>query len=287
MHTGNVGSESPFAFVSRPSGTGLDRFVRSLWFARGTVDYRRERIAPTGSTVAVIVLGDPIRQTPDDGHGVSLIAAAGFVTGPHDRPVVNEPLGETYAVGVVTTPVGCEALFGRRPATVRGRVVPLESFWPAGAGLRDDLLDASGDQAMAIVDAALLAGLGDPPEGWERCEAAAAALEADPTKPIAQVAASLSVTHNRLNRDFTRIVGLGPRTLASLLRVRRLLAELDVDDEIDWPRRAAELGWYDQAHLIRDFRRYTGVPPTAYVQAQRDVLTRGETIHAAGFVPER
>ena len=258
-----------------------------MWFARGTIEYRRERIAPTGSTTAIVVLGDPIRQTPDNGAGPAFTATTGLAAGPHDRPVLNEPLGETHAVGIVTTPVGCEALFGRRPATIRGHIVALDEFWPAGEKLRPELLTSAANEAVENVEASLLAGLGAPPQGFDRCEAAVALLEADPTVAVADVAESVGVSHNRLNRDFTRIVGLSPRTLSSLLRVRRLLAELDITGAIDWSRLASEMGWYDQAHLIRDFRRYTGVPPTSYVDAQRRLLTADEATDAAGFVPER
>ena len=52
-----------FDFRLRTPEGPLGRAVASVWYARGTVPYRRERVAPTGSTVAVIVLGDPIIET--------------------------------------------------------------------------------------------------------------------------------------------------------------------------------------------------------------------------------
>lgn len=285
--TGNVTGEPTFQFLTRAPSGALSRFVASVWYAKGTITYRRERIAPTGSTVAIVVLGDPIRQIPEDGDGPASTTGEGLVAGPHDRPVVNEPLGETHAIGIVTTPTGCEAVFGQRPATIRGRVRELEEFWPRARALRDVLLRSeSADRALAVTEEFLLDTLGTPPAGIERCEAAVAALETDPSRPIADIAAELGIPHNRLDRDFTRVVGLSPRTLASLLRVRRLLAILNVGAEIDWSQRAAELGWYDQAHLIRDFKRYTGVSPTRYVNAQRRLLTADEIGDAAGFVPE-
>src|SRR5688572_2218445 len=141
----------PFAFehlVRTPHGT-LRRFIESWWYARGTIPYARERIAPTGSAVGVIVLGDPIVETPDDGHGPALRAEHGFLIGPHDRPVINEPTGETHALGIVTTSIGCEAVFGVSPASIRGRVVDLVSAWEPAASLRERLLDAA-DPVIAL-----------------------------------------------------------------------------------------------------------------------------------------
>ena len=70
-----------------------------------------------------------------------------------------------------------------------------------------------------------------------------------------------------------------------MLRVRRLLERIDVQDHVAWTRMAADLGWYDQAHLVRDVTRHTGVPPTAYVAAQRRYLDPDDTA-VPGFVPE-
>ncbi|MEM7338998.1 MAG: helix-turn-helix domain-containing protein [Actinomycetota bacterium] len=278
----------PFVFLSIEPPAELARVVQSIWYARGTVAYDRERIAPTGSTVALLVLGDPIRQTPDDGAGPACTSDEGLLIGPHDRPIVNEPLGETHAVGIVTTPVGCDAVFGIRPTTIRGRVVPLAAHWPGADALRRRLqVIAEPNEMLAAVGEALVATVGPTDTAFDRCEAAVGHLERTPTMPIAEIAAGVGVSHNRLDRDFNRIVGLSPRTLASLLRVRALLARIDPDGPIDWPGLAAELGWYDQAHLGRDVKRYTGVSPTRYVEAQqayREHNAGGAEV--VGFVPE-
>ena len=278
-----------FDFDFRPvrPGPPLDVWVEQVWYARGTVPYARERIAPTGSTVAVIVLGeDPIRYTPDDGRGARVDHPAGYLVGPHDRPGVNEPTGETHAVGIVTTPVGCEAVFGRRPATIRGRAASLATAWPPVDGLRESLRAVDDpDVALARLLAVLAEGLPeDVPRAVARVRRAVALLEADPVRPIPSVADEVEVSHAHLIREMTRIVGLTPRVLARLLRMRRLLDGLDVTAEVPWAGLAADLGWADQSHLIRDFTRHTGVTPTAYLEAQRTWYA--EQADPAGFVPE-
>lgn len=274
-----------FAFVARRPRPPLERYIESVWFARGQITYRRERIAPTGSTVAGIVLGPPIRQTPHDGAGEPFTATTGFLLGPHDRPIVNEPTAETFCIGIVTTPVACRAVFGLDPAPLRGRVVDLVAAWPPAAALRAALGGLSSPaELLGQVEATLLAWLDFSVPGVDRCEAAVAALEADPARPIARLAADLGVSHGHLDREFTRIVGLSPRTLARILRLRRLLEHVDVYGQVGWTALAAELGWFDQAHLIRDFKRHTGVTPSEYQAAQRRLFVPEEA--APGFVPE-
>lgn len=276
-----------FDFATRAPGPPLAAYCEALWFARGTIPYTRERIAPTGSTVAVVVLGDPIIETADDGDGASVTTDRGFLVGPHTRPVINEPTGETFAVGVVGTPVGCEALFGVPPSRIKGGVALLEDTWPAAVALRPRLLAAPDKDAMLdVLEAFLVEHLAPAPPGLARCARAVALLEAEPTRPIAAVAEELGISHAHLDREFTRVVGITPRALARLLRMRRLLAAIDVQRDVGWADLAADLGWFDQAHLIRDFKRHTGVTPSQYLAAQRAQFSPVEAGDAAGFVPE-
>lgn len=274
----------PFDFLNRSPEGPLSQLVESVWFARGTVPYDRERIAPTGSTVAVIVLGDAIIETPDDGHGTPVRTDRGFIIGPHDRPVINEPTGETHAFGIITTPVGCETVFGVPPSRLRGGVAELDTVWPPAAELRSRLVGLEPAQALDQIEKQVAAGLGTRPAGLERIEQAVALLEADPTRSIADVANEIGITHGYLDRQFGSIVGLSPRRFARLIRMRRLLEALDVWAENPWTAIAADLGWFDQSHFIRDFKRHTGTTPNRYIAAQRSVS--GVDAEAPGFVPE-
>ena len=276
-----------FEYVSRDLRGEIGRFVESIWFARGHITGVRERIAPTGSTVAAVVLGDPIRQTPD-GAAQALVAETGFLIGPHDRPIVNEPQGLTYCVGIVTTPVGCRPALGLAPAQLRGRVVDLLQAWPRAVDVRRSLVDCqTPDEALDLVEATLAVPEAFDRKAFERCEAAVAQLSADPTRPVGDIATELGVSHGHLDRQFAEQVGLSPRTLARILRMRQLLESIDVHGTVGWADKAAELGWSDQAHLIRDFKRHTGVTPSEYVAAQRSTYEPDVAAESAGFVPER
>ncbi len=184
--------------------------VASVWYARGTIPYRREKVAPTGSTVAVIVLGDPIIETAGGPRAVPLHATHGFLIGPHDRPVTNEPTGETFALGIVTTPVGCRAALGLDPASVAGRVVELAEAWMPCAALRARLLAVAGAAAASVrggrpehpeamldlIVAALDDGLDlehPGPRPVRACRPDAA--REDPVRPIADIATAVGVSH--------------------------------------------------------------------------------------------
>jgi AraC-like DNA-binding protein len=231
-----------FDYRAREPAPPLRRAVASIWYARGTVPYRRERISPTG---------------------------------------------ETFAVGIVATSVGCRSVFGLEPAAIAGRVVDLEETWPTAKVIRSALLGLIDPEAMLDLVADRLAeGVDQTDPGLGRCERAIAVLGDDPTLPIADVARLVGLSHGHLDREFTRIVGLSPRRLARLLRVQRLLEGIDAHGDVAWANLAADLGWSDQSHLIRDVKRHTGVSPSRYVAAQRAWMSPGDSPTPAAFVPE-
>jgi hypothetical protein len=144
--------------------------------ARGRITGVSERIAPTGSTVAAVVLGDPIRLTPGGG-GAAFTAETGFLIGPYDPPVVNETQGETYCVGIVTRPVGCRPSFALGPAALHGRVLDLMEASPRATALRIALLSCrSPAEALDVVESTLRTTEPFGRAAFARCEAAVEAL---------------------------------------------------------------------------------------------------------------
>jgi transcriptional regulator GlxA family with amidase domain len=65
-------------------------------------------------------------------------------------------------------------------------------------------------------------------------------------------------------RRFREQVGLTPKRYGRVHRLQRTLKALPQDAEVDWSRVAVEQGYYDQAHLINDFRALSGITPTGY-----------------------
>jgi AraC-like DNA-binding protein len=58
------------------------------------------------------------------------------------------------------------------------------------------------------------------------------------------------------------VVGLGPKGLGRLVRFQEVYRRLGADVPSDWASVALDCGYYDQAHLLRDFRELAGSPPS-------------------------
>ena len=126
---------------------------------------------------------------------------------------------------------------------------------------------------IARLDAALSARLAattpvDPHllAAWRRLDGGGEAVG------VATLAEELGWSRRHLSVRFRREFGLPPRTVARLLRFDRAYASLGrtvltapsaVPDDTGWAERAARWGYYDQSHLIREFREFAGVTPAA------------------------
>jgi AraC-like DNA-binding protein len=86
-------------------------------------------------------------------------------------------------------------------------------------------------------------------------------LEGDETR-VENVAKQLGITARHLRRAFLESVGIGPKDFARTVRLQRAVQRAAASD--DWGRIAADVGYYDQAHLIADFRELVGLTPSAY-----------------------
>lgn len=279
-------SADGFTYVTRAPQAPLDRWVASLWFARGRLRAPAERVAPVGAAVLGLVLGAPIVQTPRNGTGETHVARRGFLLGPSDEPLLNRPLGDTWCVGVVATPVGCATAFGVPPATVRGQVVGAEA-WTEAPRLRTLRTLDDPDELMDVVEDALRTtvrrGAARVPRSIGAVEAVVAALEQEPGRRVGDLAQEVGLSHAYLDRAFQHLVGLSPGTFARVVRMRRLLETLAEGEPVAWASVAVDHGWFDQPHLIRQFRRHTGVTPAAYLAAYRAVYGAGPT--EPGFAP--
>ncbi|MBS1665438.1 MAG: AraC family transcriptional regulator [Bacteroidetes bacterium] len=70
----------------------------------------------------------------------------------------------------------------------------------------------------------------------------------------------------QLERKFNAAVGLSPKHLCNIVRVHAFIKLLQSEDGASLTDCAYESGYYDQAHLIREFRKVTGLTPSQYIK---------------------
>ncbi len=72
----------------------------------------------------------------------------------------------------------------------------------------------------------------------------------------------------QLERKFKERIGIPPKQLCRSLRFKNVFKYLEESPSESWASVALACGYYDQAHMIRDFKYYTGLSPERYFEYQ-------------------
>ena len=199
---------------------------------------------------------------------------ASVVAGVQTKMFSRTLVGQSQVFGVKFKPGGFRPFLGYAVSKLADRTVAVESIL--------------GDDVTALQHTVLSSSVED-----EKVEAANAFFRQ--RKPVADNKVELScrlveqilqdremktvddlvrqsgIGKRSLQRVFSEYVGVSPKWVIRRYRLHELIERFQGCDEPDWPQLALELGYFDQAHLINDFRSITGYSPTEYQQ----VIQRG------------
>jgi AraC-like DNA-binding protein len=258
----------------QPPDRLLAPFVACYWIVRGQLPFRRQQVLPNGLIEVIFNLGSRYRVIGGEELDRVEEHRGGWVAGIQSGRLVFEPTRETDLIGIRFRPGGAYPFFGFPVAELRDRVVDLDLLM-AGfvAEARERLYEASSPaEIFACLERMLRARLRDRlaqnpavDQAIERIRRARGALS------IGALSAELGLSHKHLVSEFTRRVGLGPKTLAIICRFQHLLRRAAAaGSEPSWTDLAHACGYYDQAHMNRDFRLLAGCTPSEYLRRRLD-----------------
>ncbi|WP_426753455.1 helix-turn-helix domain-containing protein [Myxococcus sp. Y35] len=169
---------------------------------------------------------------------------------------------------------GAYPFFGVPVSQLTDRIISLDTLWGAeGARLREQVFEAPGVQAKLRALESALAGrlrrgdVFEPSSAHVVRRAVRTLTGAQELPRIDALARELGVSERQLRRAFDDVVGLGPKAFARVVRFQRAVHASRSAHSPDWSAIAATTGYYDQAHLISEFRSLTGVTPGALLRA--------------------
>jgi AraC-like DNA-binding protein len=239
------------AYREQPPPAGLEPWLACTWTRSGSGTVR---VLPDGC-VDLIARAD------------GSVVIAGPDTGPH----VSVLGPQSPVVGVRLRPGAAAAVLGVPLHALRDQRTRLAELWGGeGRRLEEALATADSSRVWHLVAAvaARREALPDP-----LVAAGARELTREPRVRVADLARELGLSERQLLRRFDDAVGYGPKVLARVLRLQRLL-ELPPGDGLAGLAQAA--GYADQAHMSAEVRRLTGLTPAAlrseHVRFAQDVL---------------
>ena len=189
-----------------------------------------------------------------------------FAAGLFAGPVTIDSFGAANCLQINFTPLGARRFFRLPMTELTDRMVALDDMLGAeGTALRDKLGDARAwERRFDIAEAFVQRRLGEadapsPEVTWAYETIAASGGRAK----IAAIAQRIGWSRKHLARRFAGEIGLGPKSVSRIVRLNRAIAAARPGDD-GWAGIAADCGYADQAHMVREFRALAGASPTAW-----------------------
>jgi AraC-like DNA-binding protein len=193
----------------------------------------------------------------------------------HDSRVVGVPRarfvrtlrGDGFVFGIKFRPGGFRPFINGPVSRFTNRSVPLASVLEYGAQLEDDVLSAATDGGMIECAETLLLGRlprQDPQVSLLTCIVDSIAADRSIVR-VDQLVEQHDLGKRALQRLFREYVGVTPKWVIQRYRLFEAAERLS-SGEADGALLAHELGYFDQAHFIRDFKAMVGKTPQAYAR---------------------
>lgn len=253
----------------RPSPP-LAGVVENLWLREGPPpSHAFERVLPSGREEVIFNLSDgELRCYHDDGQPNGRTAGPIFV-GLHRHGFVIDTRQQSAIMGVHFKPGGAWRLLGIPARELSDARIDFQSLIGHDAHrLMDRLMRcATPMEKLRLVDAALcrrrLQSV-HPAVTW-----AAEQMTRYPAMTrVARLAEEAGLSERRLGEIFANQVGINPKGFARLRRFQATLSRIHRHDHPDWCDLSLRVGYADQAHMIREFREFSGLTPAAYHAAR-------------------
>jgi AraC-like DNA-binding protein len=241
----------------------LRPFVRACWtLVGGGAETAPQPILPDGCTELVVHRQRPFRRFAA---GVVERQAPLLFAGQMRRPVLLAPDGAAEALGIRFHPHGAYALLGLPQQELVDEIPPADALglpWLAAA-LRRAREAATLPCALGLVEQALLRRLERRRAVRDgRVDAVVGLVERSRGAVGVEAAAAFAGTSRRhLERLFREWVGVGPKVLARLARFQAAAARVTREPAVPLSAVSADSGYFDQAHMIREFQALGGASP--------------------------
>lgn len=221
---------------------------------------------PSSGVDLIISLGDPIEvmKMPNLTQPPSALTA--LVRGLQDGPAMVRQKDNAFGLHVFIKPLGVRAILGVSSAEIAALVLNLSDVWGKRAEqLVEMLVRANGwHQRFAILDRAFALRLGSTnpqPEiswAWEQLAKSHGCIR------VRELADEIGYSRRHFSERFRDVIGIAPKLAARVFRFERA-GRLIAVDRLSLAHVAARCGYYDQAHLTREWLSFAGCSPREWV----------------------
>jgi len=259
-------------------GPRLSKYIRCFWQLDddASISNSAEPVLPDGSIEIVFNLADPFRRHHSD--NTIETQPKTILVGQMRGLSMIQLTGRVSLFGIRFKPCGAFPFLQMPLSEVTERIPDLGSVLNGRAANLEERINLAGSfrERITIAESILLnlindCAISDRQSGEYRAfQAAERIAQTDGCVPIDELVDTVGLSSRHLGRQFLNIVGIGPKLLARIYRFQKVFKALQ-DQSPRWSSIAYECGYYDQAHLIRDFNEFAGQNPTGYLARPHEI----------------
>jgi AraC-like DNA-binding protein len=251
----------------------LSQYVERIWWvANSGVPPSRQQVYPSGAMALVIHLKKPTASYFIDGERYSVRVPV--LAGPYSRSFHIDPSQSTGVIGVLFRPGAARTFFPVPVHELHNIDISLSELYPDDADrLLNEVCSATGVQTQFhVVEEYLNRKLKKASPVHPAVEYAIEQLSSEGgVRRVWQIQSDTALSHTRFIQLFREQVGLTPKLFCRVRRFHTLLSRIEKGLPANWAELAADCGYFDQAHLIRDFRAFAGITPLEYRRSMADL----------------
>ncbi len=148
------------------------------------------------------------------------------------------------------------------------RCIPIGTIFTIGAKMVEEtILAQNNEESIAIAEDLLRGQLPAPDEKVEMIGNIIGRIVSDRAIiTVEALADRINMNKRAVQRLFSRYVGVSPKWVIQRYRLHEAAAQMSGSAPVDWPQLALDLGYFDQAHFIKDFKAIVGTSPAEYIR---------------------
>jgi AraC-like DNA-binding protein len=241
-----------FRLSRRKPAADLARFIEHYWIVAWDLRHRAPHTQETLPQPNVHVVFEK-----NNSH------AFGVVTGKFSRYLE----GKSHVFGIKFAPGMFRPFFGDAVSQLTNRTRPVREIFGDEVTALEEILTSQSpdDNLVAAANSFFQAHI---PEADDKADLARElvrqALEQRDLLTVDDLARRSAIGKRSLQRLFSEYVGVSPKWVIRRYRLHEAIDRLRDGERLDYAQLALELGYFDQAHLINDFKSILGYTPTEF-----------------------
>jgi AraC-like DNA-binding protein len=242
----------------------LQDAIKCFWYNREDFGEQQSsfEVQPDGYAEIIFHFGDGCSVAYN---GDLQLLPSPFIMGLLNQPVVFYTKNRLEIIGIRCFPWTVFDLLGLQPGN-RGVLTFDHPIAQLQSQLSECIAAGRIDEAIAGVKQFFLDARLGVATGSMLFKAGSAMREAKGTIPVSQVAAAAHATVRTLERNFKQSSGYTVKDVSALIRFEQVRNHLWHHPDCNLAGLAHELGYTDQSHLSREFKRYSGTTPAAFAR---------------------